>query len=394
MLIETGAIMVGVSAFAYVSQHFHWKLRRTFMYTMNMCGMVVKHGKAIHRIKIKTCTHDSMVIQLPIGLPVSKFVTCIEALEQALGCVVRVKHDEGSIVQLQFGWFKLKHKVYYKPDMAEGIAIPLITPFGQIVYNFADESSCHMLIGGSTRMGKTVLLRLIGTHTMLATDGKCDIYFMDNKINDLWMFKDIPQIQIAETLDEAKFAVLKVVEETARRKALLKEKGDVVDLKGFRKKYPDIPINPIFIIIDEYGRFAEDEDFQTAITNIAETAGYLDVHLVISAQRPDVKDVLKPRIRANLLGRLAFTTADEANSMIVLGVPDAAHLGRIQGRAVLMDGDKHKVQVPYLPDNTAAKLLDKYRRNNDVKRERQSDNHVPENIPGNESRSDWFDHLS
>ena len=165
--------------------------------------------------------------------------------------------------------------------MAEGIAVPLITPFGQIVYDFANESSCHMLIGGSTWMGKTVFLRLIGTHIMLATDGKCDIYFMDNKINDLWMFKDIPQIQIAETLDEA-------------------------------------------------------------------------------------------------------------NSMIVLGVPDAAHLGRIQGGAVLMD----KVQVPYLPDNTAAKLLDKYRRNNNVKRERQSDNHVPENIPGNESRSDWFDHLS
>jgi DNA segregation ATPase FtsK/SpoIIIE-like protein len=232
-------------------------------------------------------------------------------------------------------------------------------------------------------MGKSVLIRLLITHLMRSTDGNIRMYVLDNKITDLYPFKDIPQIALAETIDEAHYSMNEVLQEAGRRKALLKTKGDVVDAKDFRKKYPDEPMPPIFVIIDEYARFSSDDKFQEKVIELAETAGYLDLHLVVASQRPDASTVLKPRIRANMLTRIAFTTVDENNSNLLLDVPDAAHLGRIQGRAVFSDGFAGKVQVPFLSADKAMNLLSSYRvgENEDVKPEGSTDSEPVTPVP-------------
>lgn len=209
-------------------------------------------------------------------------------------------------------------------------------------------------------MGKSVFLRLLVTHLMMATEGKVIFYFIDNKITDLYMFKDIPQIHDAETADQALECLKQVRKEAERRKEEFKRVGDVNDAKAYRKKYPNRPMAPIFVVIDEYARFADEDEIQEEVMFIAETAGYVDIHLIIASQRPDVKDVLKPRIRTNLLARLAFSTPDEANSKIILDLPDAAYLGRVRGRAIYSDGFPNKVQVPFIEADAARAMLKPY----------------------------------
>lgn len=222
---------------------------------------------------------------------------------------------------------------------------------------------------------------------MRARNGKLDVLLIDNKVTDVNMFQDIPQIQIAETLGEAKMFLADKLKVIAKRKELLKSKKDVVDVKEFREKYPDIPLDPIFIIIDEYGRFADDDDFQDMVTEVAETAGYLDVHLIIGAQRPDASKVLNPRIKANIVTRIAFSTANETNSNIILELPDAAHLGMIQGRAILLDSIAKKVQVPYLSSEQTKVLMKPYYRKNwgmFNDGEGQENHSIAEAVPGTE----------
>src|SRR5690606_3252881 len=146
-------------------------------------------------------------------------------------------------------------------------------------------------------MGKTVLLRLIVTHVMRKTDGKVKIFFIDNKISDLVMFKNIPQIIIGETSSDAIDILNEVMCEIDVRKEFVKNSG----------KIDGRQLDPIFIIFDEYGRFADDRSIQDTVTLIAETAGYLNIHLIIATQRPDATSAIKPRIKANLVTRFAFT---------------------------------------------------------------------------------------
>lgn len=307
----------------------------------------------------------SVTFSMPAGYTVQQFEKelkqPLEEVSYAGGTKFRKLH--GNQCEMQFGYGKFHEKMSYVPEEAgEGsLKVPLYSPFGLNHINFGDETCCHILVGGATRMGKSVLVRLLITHIMRSMDGNVKMYVIDNKITDLHPFKGIPQIELAETLQEAHDTMDEVLEEAQRRKNCLKFKGDVVDAKEYRKKYPDEPMPPLFVIIDEYARFANDQKFQDKVVEVAETAGYLDIHLIVASQRPDASTVLKPRIRANMLTRIAFTTVDENNSNLLLDVPDAAHLGRIQGRAVFSDGFAGKVQVPYLSADMAKNLLQSYR---------------------------------
>jgi DNA segregation ATPase FtsK/SpoIIIE-like protein len=98
------------------------------------------------------------------------------------------------------------------------------------------------------------------------------------------------------------------------------------------------------------------------VTEIVETAGFVNIHVIIASQRPDASTVLRPRIRANLLARMAFTTADRKNSEVILDREGAEKLGKIAGRAILNDGGTDTIQVPFLDAVLCDRLLEPYRR--------------------------------
>lgn len=325
----------------------------------------------LKRIRIVDVSREGNVftvtMKLPAGFSSDECQSIVKYLEESsFAGDTRFKHVRGNIVSVVFGYEPFEEKMEYRTDLIDPerpLAVPLYSPFGTLYIDFGEESTCHLLNGGATRMGKSVFLRLLIMHIMLATKGEVKFYCIDNKITDLYMFRDIPQIQDAETADEALRCLKEVRREAENRKALLKKAGDVNDAKSYRKKYPNSKMYPIFVVIDEYARFADEDAIQDEVTFLAETAGYVDIHLVIASQRPDVKDVLKPRIRTNMLARLAFSTPDEANSKIILDLPDAAYLGRIKGRAIYSDGFPNKVQVPYIEADAARVLLKPYIKN-------------------------------
>jgi len=306
----------------------------------------------LENARILKATYKFARILVPLGITKEQFYKKMEGLEMALQVPISIKHDSGRIFNIKIAEKPLGDDILYDEMLVtKPLAVPLCTPFGETIFmDFSDEVCCHLLIGGATRMGKTVLLRLIVTHILRKTEGKVAFVFLDNKITDLMMFTNIPQITIGETVSDAIQLLRKVTSELDIRKELVKKSG----------KVDGRHLEPLFVIIDEYGRFADDKTVQDMVTVIAETAGYLNIHLVIATQRPDATSAIKPRIKANLVTRFAFTTADEANSQIILGTGDAAHLGRIQGRAIFMDGFPNTVQVPYISADFAKELVKPY----------------------------------
>jgi DNA segregation ATPase FtsK/SpoIIIE-like protein len=134
------------------------------------------------------------------------------------------------------------------------------------------------------------------------------------------------------------------------------------DAKSVRRIYPEKYhlFQPIFLVVDEYARFAESREVQAAVTELVETAGFVNVHVILASQRPDASTVLRPRIRANLLCRMAFTTADRKNSEVILDREGAEKLGKIPGRGILNDGDAEVVQVPFIDSPDCNDLLRPY----------------------------------
>lgn len=395
MVVATalGSVMVGVSAWQFATDKGRYAFNRTLAkaFTDFRLYNVTEEGRHEYINISKTVRRSygfDVSLRLPSGLTAEAMEKNLPGLSQAIGHEIEFVHKYGRHCFMRCGK-PIPQKFEYRPARyrSTGLAVPVETSFGTVLINFQDETSCHLLIGGATRMGKSVFLRLLIAHLLTQMRGHIQIYVINHKITDTAPYRHIPQVPCVKTIPEARATLARVKSEVTRRAEMLEEVGDCVDIKQFRVKHPELPVNPIFVVIDEYGRFADDKDFQKDVQEIAETAGYLDVHLVVASQRPDAREVLNPRIKANMVTRIAFQTTDETNSKIIIDAPNAYHLQRIRGRAVLLDGLMTVVQVPYLSEDACEALVAPYRREPDAT-ERSANSTESAEIPSFVERSD------
>lgn len=355
LLTALGASMVATSAIGISRNMPNTRLKiliRRYLDANKIDGVKLRD---IHR-------HDNIFraeMVLPYNFTAAQMQKHVPGLEQVTSSHIRFVYGGGPVFHLEFGYSDFKANMAYCPSNSAPLVIPLYSPFGIRNIDFRQETSCHLLVGGATRMGKTALIRLIATTLLQSTEGKIVVKMIDNKVNDLYMFKNVPQVTIAESEAEAEQVLVDAKLEMEQRKQLLKEYGDCVDTRELLQKH-SVRLDPYFVIIDEYGRFADNDDIQKAVERLVETSGYLDMHVIIASQRPDAQTVLKARIKANLTTRICFTTMDEMNSKVVLDIPDAARLGKVQGRAILLDGFPEVVQVPHMTAATAKEIVAPY----------------------------------
>jgi hypothetical protein len=333
---------------------------------------------------------DADLLTVKLHLPEHKEVKDLKKIltnmkEELTATDVKLGKMSGKHIDVLFGTRKLgsEDKPFpYDRSLALPGQLSLRFPsaFGWKNVNFWSESFWHCLLGGATGMGKSNLLYYLITQLFLNMDGNITFYISSAKVRtDFYMFENIPQIPLAETVEETREMLAIILDEAEDRKNLLK-KHRVRDVKMLREK--GINLSPIFIVIDEYTEIAEEDDIQDAISHIARVLRYLDFHLIICTQRPDATSTIPTNVRSNLLGNIALACRDAVNSRMIIGTDEAAQdkLGKIKGRAVILDGFTEIIQVPYLKETTIQKLLNPYRSVTD-EQERPEDPEIPGPIP-------------
>jgi hypothetical protein len=340
-------------------------------------------------------------LHLPEGKELADLEKILPNLQQEMmATAVKIDKTNGKNIRLKFGMRELENITFDESMLCpDTLKLWFPSAFGETFLDFEDGASCHMLNGGVTRMGKTCFLLYLATSIFLQNKGNVGLYISSAKLKDYYPFERIPNVRMERDTDGMITMLEEIIEEYKKRDALLYSPSlnKATDAKSVRKLYPDYYhlFKPIFIIIDEYARFAESKDIQQMVTEIVETAGFVNVHVIIASQRPDASTVLRPRIRANLLVRMAFTTADRKNSEVILDREGAEKLGKIAGRAMLNDGGIDVIQVPFLDAVECDRLLEPYRSVDvyEQKQERFVDNCVVEQIQGLESESDSLSDL-
>lgn len=349
---------------------------------------------------------DGDVIYANIHLPEGKERADLEKIlpnlqQEVKATAVKLGKISGKSFEIVFGMRELDNTNF---DLSllhkETLKIEFPSAYGKAILDFEDGASCHMLNGGVTRMGKTCFLLYVATSIFLQNTGNVRLYITSAKLKDYYPFEDIPQVKMTRDIAGMEEMLDEIIKEYKKRDTLLYSPSfkKATDAKSVRKLYPQSYhlFKPIFLIIDEYARFAESKTIQQKVTEIVETAGFVNVHVIIASQRPDAATVLRPRIRANLLARMAFTTADRKNSEVILDREGAEKLGKIAGRGMLLDSDLHVIQVPFLDVVECDKLLEPYRKEvikNEENREGYSNTEIINEVQGLESEPDSLDDL-
>lgn len=192
--------------------------------------------------------------------------------------------------------------------------------------DLADPNTCHFLVGGTTGSGKSeflrsLLLSLIHRHS----PKQVRIALVDPKRVTFPEFEQMPWLLSPIVKDsEAAIALMeKLVTEMDERYNLFETAG-CSDLDTYNQKQTSTNnyLPRIVCIFDEYADFMTEKEtrhaLESSIKRLGGMARAAGIHLIVATQRPEAK-VVTPIIRSNLPGRVALTTASEADSKIILG---------------------------------------------------------------------------
>ena len=200
----------------------------------------------------------------------------------------------------------------------------------------------HGLVAGTTGAGKSELLQtLIASLAVTHAPDRLTFLLVDYKGGAA--FKDcvaLPHtVGLVTDLDGhlAERALRSLNAELRRRERLLRDAG-AKDLLDLERRDPASAPPSLLIVVDEFATLAREvPEFIDGVVDVAQRGRSLGVHLLLATQRPG--GVVSDNIRANTNLRIALRVSEAAESSDVVGVPDAARIGRDRpGRAYLRTG--------------------------------------------------------
>lgn len=193
----------------------------------------------------------------------------------------------------------------------------------------------HLLIGGATNMGKSVLVNSILTGLLCRfTPEELKLIVVDPKLVEFKVFEDIPHLLLPIVNDpsDASQALKWAVGETKRR-YLEMQKLSAKNLEAYNKKveesddenYEKFPF--ILIIIDELAELmlTAKKDVEQSIVRLSQLARAAGIHLIMATQRPSA-DVVTGLIKSNCPSRAALRVASASDSRIILDCSGAEQL--------------------------------------------------------------------
>lgn len=177
----------------------------------------------------------------------------------------------------------------------------------------------HLLIGGTTGSGKSVLMRTLLRSLFEGCKGKdmLEVAILDPKKVDYRIFEneeDLWQGGIIDDYEEMYQFLSESVDESERRYELMKQHG----VEKLSQLPENIRPNYRVIVIDELSNLLTNKkSINDLLDKLAEKARASGIHLILSTQRPSA-DVLNGKLRSNVPSRIALGVQKSTESKIIM----------------------------------------------------------------------------
>lgn len=241
----------------------------------------------------------------------------------------------------------------------------LVIPFGRDIkyepwyINLFDLP--HLLIGGCTNSGKSsflhsTIISLLTKHT----PNTLRFIMVDPKRVEFQMYNSLPHMltPVITDIEKTLVAFKWCIGEMERRFEILSNAG-----KRNIAEYNEIASHKmpyIIFMIDELADLmcVAAEDIETCIIKLAQMSRAVGIHLIIGTQRPS-ENVITGLMKANIPGRLAFSTASSVDSENILDIAGAEQLIGL-GDSLFMNAEMVKpvrLQSPFVSDEEMNEVM-------------------------------------
>ena len=191
----------------------------------------------------------------------------------------------------------------------------------------------HILVGGTTRTGKTAWIRAVLTALVsVHTADEVRIAVVDPKGVDFSGWQTAHTLGVATEVEGATHLVGEVLNEAEARQARFAAVG-ATNLAAYVRAAGPLPV--LVLVVDEFIDLAvlagPRSPFYRSLLRLASKGAGLGIYLVLSATNPKA-EVINTLIRANCSTRVAFRCAERRQSEAILEVAGAEVLPAVPGR--------------------------------------------------------------
>jgi Cdc6-like AAA superfamily ATPase len=189
------------------------------------------------------------------------------------------------------------------------------------------KTAPNWLIAGATGSGKSVALNsLLTALLMMHTEKTLHLYLADLKSGiELADFSKVPHCQkFCDTTEQVIEMLSELETEMDRRNRLIRGAGKK-SIFEYNKLSSKEFLPFAFIVLEEYVSLSHSDIVTEHLVELSSKGRSAGIFLCITLQQPRV-NTLDGRIRSNLNTRIAFRTADQNESRIILDVNDASEL--------------------------------------------------------------------
>jgi S-DNA-T family DNA segregation ATPase FtsK/SpoIIIE len=221
----------------------------------------------------------------------------------------------------------------------------------------------HMIIGGMTRYGKSVLMKLIITQLILKRRFGLKFHLFDLKGGLAFnRFKKLPQVYSVSRDEAESLKSLKNLRNQIKKRMMYFEQKGYEDIK--EAWAAGEKIDRELIIIDEASVLAPQSksdqvrgECRVILEFIAQVAGGLGYNLIMCSQYP-TGDILPRQVKQNSDARISFRLPTSTASGVILDEGGAEDIGYgMRGRAIYKADLKRLIQVPIIENAEIDKLL-------------------------------------
>ena len=224
-----------------------------------------------------------------------------------------------------------------------------LPPSAPYVERYADilENATHLLIGGTTGSGKSVILNGL-LHTALALYGPGEMSFVliDPKIVELSPYKRLPHVLRYETEPEEVLSLLRQIY------GFMMDRYEQMDRTG-DKKYKG---TKIVIVIDELADLFMSpcgKEIKAELVRLLQKGRAANIMVIMATQSP-ARRILSAELVLNCPNRIALYCDNANESKQILGVKGAEELGYRDGSCLYKEpgkGIERINNIPVFPDS-------------------------------------------
>ena len=240
----------------------------------------------------------------------------------------------------------------FTPNATTDIKLPIGKDIGNKDFVLDFGVIPHILIGGTTGSGKSVLLNTIISSLYITTNKNMfELVLIDPKGVELDRYKSINNVKFIDNTNDAVYFLSNLCEIMDSRYAELQRVGKRDATNYFK---------PIFVVIDELAdlMLTSRYEVEESIVRLAGKSRAVGIHLIVATQSPRAT-IITGLIKANLSCKIALKMVSYRESVIMLDHKGAEDLIGFGDALVKMPNKvgETRIQVAYISDERINELI-------------------------------------